>query len=154
MRQLAAEGLSPVLIRPAVQLAAGVAAASELIHGNWFAEARNVVIQLMKETYTSLPQAMLTLQNRMVKGELAEHVQEMLDLQLLWFKDMIHHQIGRQEKLVFIDQTDWMTKLAFSQAADFWIRCMEHVVETQKRLRQNAGLQITLEKLVIDIQGG
>lgn len=106
----------------------------------------------MKEALTRLPAAFLTLQNRMLKTELAEHVQAVLELQLLWFKDMILLGCGRSGDVVYADQVEWMAPLARSKDVGFWVRGMELTTEVQKRLRQNANPQLALEKLLIDIQ--
>lgn len=151
---LCREGHPVELVRPAVHLAAGLAAARELIQGNWFAEARNVMLQLAKETLTRFPHALLTVQQQVIKSELAEQIPVLLDLWLLWLKDMIHLHVGRKEGVVYIDQADWMVKHALARDVGYWVRSMEHVLELQKRLRFHANPQLALEKLMIDMQGG
>lgn len=151
---LCAEGLAAELVRPAVHLAAGLDAARQLIQGNWFAEARNVMLQLAKETLTRFPHALLTAQQQVIKTELAERIPLILDLWLLWLKDMVHLHYGQKESAVYIDQVDWMAKHAVTRDVGYWVRSMEHVLELQKRLRFHANPQLALEKLMIDMQGG
>jgi DNA polymerase-3 subunit delta' len=152
-QQLIAEGLTPNLVLPAVHVAAGLEAARELIHGNWFAEARNVVIQLLTEALTSIPLAMLTVQQKWIKSEWAEKLPTFLDLSILWFKDMIYCVSGRQENIVYKDRLDWMRQHAFSREIAHWVQCIEHTLELKKRLRFHANPQLALEKWIIDIQG-
>jgi DNA polymerase-3 subunit delta' len=149
---LISEGLSPTLVLPAVHIAAGVAAAKQLIQENWFAEARNVVIQLMSEALTSYPAALLTIQQKVIKAEWVEHLSTFLDLSILWFKDMVHFVCGRQENVVYKDRLDWMGQHAFSHEIGYWVACIEHTIDLQKRLRFNANPQLALEKWIIDIQ--
>nr|WP_150960567.1 DNA polymerase III subunit delta' [Aneurinibacillus sp. XH2] len=148
------EGLSPILVSPAVHLAAGVHAARELVSAEWFAEARNTVLQLAKESLTKLPHAMITLQQKVFKSKLNEHIDILMDLWMLWLKDMVRLSSGHKENIVYIDQADWMSPLAFSREVGFWITGMERAVDVRKRIRFNANPQLTLEKWMIDLQGG
>lgn len=151
---LVAEGISPALARTAVRLAAGLPAARELAQAEWFAEARTAMVQLAKETLTRFPAAMLTVQQKLVKGELAERLDTVLDLWLLFLRDMVQLQCGRREQLVFADQVEWMADKAFSRGAHEWVHAMEQVTDVQKRLRSHANSQLAVEKLIMDMQGG
>lgn len=151
---LAAEGLPASLVLPAVHMAAGVDAARELVRAEWFAEARNVVIQLAQETLTRFPAALITAQQKVIKSDLSDRLPALLDMWILWCKDMVHLHFGRKERMVYSDQYEWMSGHAFSRGTSVWIRWMECAVETQKRLRFNANPQLALESMMIDIQGG
>jgi DNA polymerase-3 subunit delta' len=146
---LVGEGNSNALVRAAAQLTAGLDAARSLVQEPWFAEARNVVIQLAKDTLTRLPSAAVTAQQKVIKSELAERLPALLDLWLLWLKDMIHLQSGNKEDIVYIDQVESMVPIALSKEPRFWVACMEHALEAQKRLRTNANPQLVLEQLMI-----
>ncbi|GIP36312.1 DNA polymerase III subunit delta' [Paenibacillus sp. J2TS4] len=148
------EGLPPTLVSSAVHLTAGLKAARELAAADWFAEARNTVLQLAKESLTKLPSAMITLQQKVFKANLAEHMETLIDLWMLWLKDMVRLRCGHKENLVYIDQTDWMSPLALSREVEYWIQGMERAVEVRKRIRFHANPQLTLEKWMIDLQGG
>jgi DNA polymerase-3 subunit delta' len=153
-QKLIAEGLSATLVLPAVHIAAGLEAARELILGNWFAEARNVMIQLMMETLNSYPAALLTLQQKVIKAEWVDHLPIFLDLSILWFKDMVHFICGREANVIYVDRIDWIRQHAFSREIYYWVACMEHTIELQKRLRFHANPQLAMEKWIIDIQRG
>ncbi|WP_409343857.1 DNA polymerase III subunit delta' [Paenibacillus sp. MBLB4367] len=146
---LVGEGNSHSIVRAAAQLTAGLDAARSLVQEPWFAEARNVVIQLAKDTLTRLPGAAVAAQQKVVKTELAERLPVLLDLWLLWLKDMIQLQSGNKEDIVYIDQAEAMMPLALSKGPQYWVACMEHVLEAQKRLRTNANPQLVLEQLMI-----
>ncbi|WP_058300435.1 DNA polymerase III subunit delta' [Gorillibacterium timonense] len=151
---LIAEGVPAMLARTAVRLAAGLPAARELARAEWFAEARTTMVQLAKETLTRFPAAMLTVQQKLAKGEMAERLDTILDLWLLLLRDMIQLQCGRREQMVFADQVDWMADKAFSRGAHEWVHAMEQVTDVQKRLRSHANSQLAVEKLIMDMQGG
>jgi DNA polymerase III subunit delta' len=147
------EGHPASLVHPAVHMTAGFEAARELISSNWFAEMRNVVLQLAKETLTKFPSAIITVQQKLMKTELADHMSILFDLMILWFKDMVQLRLGRRDKLVYSDQLDWMSSLASGREVQDWVRMMEQVVDLQKRLRFNANAQLVVEKMLAQIQG-
>lgn len=146
---LAGEGHAVPLIRAAAQLTAGVDAARALVQEPWFAEARNVVIQLAHDALTRLPAAAIAAQQRVIKTDLAERLPALLDLWLLWLKDIIRLRSGNKDEMVFIDQADAMASLAFSREPGFWVACMEHTLEAQKRLRFHTNPQLVLEQFMI-----
>ncbi|MDR6555172.1 DNA polymerase III subunit delta' [Paenibacillus qinlingensis] len=147
------EGLPAALVGPAVHVTAGLQAARDLIAANWFAEMRTVMLQLAKETLTRFPTSMITVQQRIVKTELADHVSTLFDLLILWFKDMVQLRLERRDKLVYNDQLDWMSSLALSRDVSVWVRMMEQAVDLQKRLRSNANSQLVIEKMLVEMQG-
>ncbi|WP_040953014.1 DNA polymerase III subunit delta' [Gorillibacterium massiliense] len=148
------EGIPAPLALPAVHLVAGIAAARELSQAEWFAEARSVMLQLARESLSRKTVAAITAQQKLLKGTLAEHLGTVLDLWILWFKDMVQIQFGRNDDVVYIDQLDWMSKTALTKEPGFWVAGMEQVMEVQKRIRFNANPQLSLENLIFGIQGG
>lgn len=148
---LLSEGLAPELVHAAVQLAAGLEAARAFIQINWFAETRNVMIQLMKDLANKQP-FVVSVQQKVMKSEVVEHLDTLFDMIMLWYKDLIHVSYGRKSSIVYIDQADWLGKLAFTRDVSGWIGCMEHAVEARKRLRSNANAQLVLEQFLIAVK--
>jgi DNA polymerase-3 subunit delta' len=148
------EGYPAALVHCAVRLTAGLDAARELIQQNWFAEVRSLSVQLAKESLTRLPSAMLMAQQKMSgKSDLSEHLPSILDMLILWLKDMVQLSLGNKQQLVYIDQLDWMSGQALSKGIDHWIAAMERAVELQKRLRQHANPQLVLENMLMQLKG-
>jgi len=154
LQTLVMEDIPMLTARAAVHLASGLDSCRAIIQQNGFAEMRNVVIQLGKDSLTRFTAAMLTAQQQVFKTELGEQPQLLLSLLVLWYKDMIHIQAGRQEAVVFIDQIDWLSKHAFGRPAEGWVRCMEHTLEAGKRMRANVAPQLAFEQLLVRIQEG
>lgn len=152
--RLLQDGVSPTLARCAVQLVNGLGQGRELCQQNWFAEVRNVMLQLGKECTGKTAVALLTAQQRIFKTELAEHVDMILRMFHLWFRDMLNYQLNRQDSLVFQDQLELISKVAWTRSAEGWIRCMEAAAEAQKRMRSNVNPQLVLEQFLIGMQGG
>lgn len=153
LKHLTEEGHARLLVLPAVHITAGLDGARELFQLNWFAEIRNVMIQLAKESLHHFASASILAHDKVFKAGLLDHMDTLLNLFILWFKDMIHIQCGRKDQIIFIDQTDWLTKHAFTRGSAHWVRCMEQAVETRKRLRFNANPQLALEQFMSQIRG-
>jgi len=154
LEQLTMEGASPTLARAAVQLSSGIDGARAILEKNGFAEIRTLVIQLGKESITTYTTAMLTAAQKLFKGEYADQIELVLQLLLLWFKDMTQFQAGRQENLVFIDQLEWISAHAFSRSFAGWVSCMEHILEADKRIKANVTPQLSIEQLLVKLQEG
>lgn len=154
LERLTSEGASPLLARAAVHLSSGPDGAREIIQQNTFAEIRNLVIQLGKESTSRFTAAMITAQQQLFKTELANHMDLLLSLFTLWFKDLTQFQAGRQDKLVFIDQLDWISNHAYDRSFAGWVSCMEHILEAGKRMRANVAPQLAFEQLLVNLQEG
>jgi DNA polymerase-3 subunit delta' len=148
------EGLPPALVKPAVRLASGLETARELIQLNWFAETRNAVLQLARESTRGFAASVLAAQNYAVKGETAEHLETLFDLFALWCKDMIVLQRKQTETVVFIDQLELHAKQAMSRPAHHWVTVMDEALKAKKRLRGHANPQLVLERFLYALQGG
>jgi DNA polymerase-3 subunit delta' len=148
------EGLPPALVKPAVRLAPGMDTARELIQLNWFAETRNAVLQLARESTRGFTASMLAAQAHVVKGETAEHLDTLFDLFALWCKDMIVLQRKQTATVVFIDQLELHAKQALSKPAHHWVSVMDEALRAKKRLRGHANPQLVLERFLFALQGG
>ncbi len=148
------EGEPETLLRAAVQLTAGLPEAREWIHAQWFADIRNVVLQLAKESSSNFAISSITFQHKVMKTQLADHISTMIDLFILWFKDMIQLHLRQSTPLVFEDQKDWMEPLAMKKSVSHWISMMGQAVEIQKRIRFNANTQLLVEKMLLKLQEG
>lgn len=150
---LLADGEPELLARPAVHLATGLESARVFIQLKWFAEIRNVMIQCAKAVENSYASASIIAQQLVIKSDLLEHMSTLFDLFVLWYKDMVHIHSGRNDRIVFIDETDWLMKHSLSRHVNDWINGMEYAVLAQKRLRANAHPQLTLEWYLSQVKG-
>lgn len=146
------EGHPLTLVLPAVHTAGGLDAAREFIQSKEFAEARNLMLQLAKETLFRFPHVLITAQQQIFKTDMAERLPLLTDLWLLLLKDMLHLQSGRRESVVYLDQTEWTYKEAVRLPVSYWVHSMELIIELQKKLRTSANAQLALEKTIIDMQ--
>ncbi|MBB6733404.1 DNA polymerase III subunit delta' [Cohnella zeiphila] len=151
---LTAEGADPLAARAAVHLASGLEAARALAQENWFAETRNVVIQLGKEMPSRFPGVLLTAQKQVFKTDLAEHIDILLQMLALWYRDMIYVMTGRENRLVFPDQAEWIAKNAWSRSLDGWVRAMELALTAVRRVKAHVQPQLALEQFLVNSREG
>ncbi|MDP5276928.1 DNA polymerase III subunit delta' [Chengkuizengella axinellae] len=152
--QLIQEGFASELVNSGVRLTSGLEEARELIQLNSFAEIRGIMIQLAKESLNKFSEASITAQQKIFKSNLTDELNVLLDLFILWFKDIIQIQCGKKDKLVFEDQIPWLEKNAFTRQMNEWVQCMEIAINTKKKLRFNVNPQLALDQFMIQIKGG
>ncbi|WP_276357704.1 DNA polymerase III subunit delta' [Cohnella caldifontis] len=151
---LTAEGKPRMLARAAVHLASGPAAARALTEENWFAEIRNVVIQLGKENSSRFPGSLLTAQQQVIKTNLSEHVDTLLNLFALWYRDMIYAMTGRHDRMVFADQAEFIAKHAWSRTIEAWAGAMESALAAARRIKAHVPPQLALEQFLVNVREG
>ncbi|MDP4099160.1 DNA polymerase III subunit delta' [Paenibacillus sp. P96] len=149
MQELTREGHSATLVRSAVHLASGMDSCREVIQQNWFAEIRNVVLQLVKESMSRGDSAIILAQQKIFKTGLSEHLDAFFQLVHLLFKDMLHFRYGRHESIVFIDHLESISKLAITRSTEQWVSYMDLAAECRKKLRFNVNGQLCVEQLLI-----
>lgn len=150
---LAAEGFPSTLARSAVQLAAGLGPCRELIQQNWFAEIRNVMLQLGKEIAGRGGSPIITAQQSLFKAGLGDHLDMLFNLFHLWFKDMLHALYHKHDQIVFIDELEFITRYATSRSPKQWIDAMGMAAECKRKLRQNMNAQLCVEQFLIAVEG-
>ncbi|MBP2002684.1 DNA polymerase-3 subunit delta' [Paenibacillus shirakamiensis] len=151
LQVLSDEGFPVPLVSCAVNLAAGTESARELLQQNWFAEIRNVVVQLGRETTGRAGSTLITAQQGVIKAGLGDHLDVFFDLFHLWFKDMLQAQVQKHEGIVFIDEWEFISKNARTHSADEWVSCMALAADCKKKLRYNMNGQLCLEQFLIGL---
>ncbi|CAM3094640.1 DNA polymerase III subunit delta' [Paenibacillus sediminis] len=154
LQALSDEGYPEQLARCAVHLAAGLDECREILQQNWFAEIRNVMLQLGKESMGKGSASLITAQQKLFKGGLGDYLDRLFDLFHLWFKDMIYASYDQHESIVFIDQLEFISKVATARSTEEWVSCMALAAESKKKLRFHVNGQLCLEQFLIGIQGG
>ncbi|MFC4303324.1 DNA polymerase III subunit delta' [Cohnella boryungensis] len=151
---LVQEGKSPLLARAAVNLSSGLASSRKLVDENWFADIRNVVIQLGRENPSRFTASLLHAQQQVFKTDLSEHVEILLQLLALWYRDMIYAMTGRQSHMVFPDQSEWIAKTAWSRPISSWVTVMESALTAARRIKAHVAPQLALEQFLVNVREG
>jgi DNA polymerase-3 subunit delta' len=153
--QLQAEGIAPGLARTASHITTHLEQAREYCQSEWFAQLRNIVIQLVSEIKQRNSLALMTIQDLFGKNDrLKEELPLFLDLLILWLRDILYVQVGRETRLINSDQQDVLSRQALVWTRTELLHGIDLVMETRRRIERNANPQLALERLVLQIQEG
>lgn len=153
--KLLAEGIAPGLAQVASQITVNLEEARALCQSDWFAQLRNVMIQLTQEFKQRNSQALFTIQDLFLKHDrFKEALPLFLDLLILWLRDVLYVQAGRLKSLINGDQQDVLQGQALIWTKSELLHGIELVMDTRNRIERNANPQLALERLVLQIQEG
>jgi DNA polymerase-3 subunit delta' len=154
-KELQAGGVPAGLANVASHITANLVDARELSQSDWFAQLRNVVIQLMQECKQRNSSALFTIHEWFQKNDrIKEELPLFLDLLILWLRDILYVQVGRQAHLINSDQQDVLQGQALAWTKAELLHGIDLVMETKNRIERNANAQLALERLVLQIQEG
>ncbi len=120
----------------------------------WFAEARNLVVQLI-EMYTIKPEDVyIFIHNRWVTHFKDRKEQEQgMDLMLLAFKDILYYHIGNETAFVFFAPDDALVeKAAMTFSQEHLVNILNLVLKAKRKLKQNVQPTLVIEQLALQIQ--
>ncbi|ARK28425.1 DNA polymerase III subunit delta' [Halalkalibacter krulwichiae] len=129
--------------------------ATLLLEGDWIAQARTVVIQLVEEAYSRPSQVLFTLQEKWLPLFKERAQQETgLDMILLWMRDLMYTKVGKVDALTYVDQQSKLEQQALTSSQELLSRNMSAVLQAKRHLAANVNLQLLMEKLLLTIQEG
>jgi DNA polymerase-3 subunit delta' len=129
--------------------------AATLCQTDWFADLRNLVIQLVEELHNPAVQALFHIQDKWLTVlKEREQVDVGLELLLLWYQDLLYTKIGLEDEHVYINQTNRLRQQAQWLSQERITQGLQYVLEAKKRLHANVNPQLLLEQLVIRLQEG
>src|SRR5690606_5628056 len=140
------EGLPDLLVKAAVRLQNGADSARELVEWERFAEIRNLMVQLEKVRMNGYAAISVTIQQKLVKSDIMQHLDILLDLWVLWFKDLLRVQQGRMDQLVFMDQVELLKSQAMRSTPDKWVYGIDFALRLRGRLAFHVNPQLALEQ--------
>lgn len=149
------EGYFEPLLRNACKITADLEQARELCQSEWFAQYRNLVIQLTEDILDKGSYVLVTLQEKILKNEQGNQgLPYILDLLVYWYRDLLFFQIDRKNELVNIDQLEAIQRQALRCSRTWILKGVEVVMEAKHRLSRHANPQLSLERMVIQLQEG
>lgn len=129
--------------------------ALSLCQSEWFAELRNLVIQLTEELTQPSSKAIFMVQDKWtVLAKDREQTDVGLELLLLWYKDLLYLKLELTDNYIYIDQTEQLSKQALLWSKERIARGIEAILNAKRRLHANVNSQLLLEQLVIRLQEG
>lgn len=126
-----------------------------LCQSEWFAELRNIVIQLTEELSQPSSRAIFMIQDKWLStAKEKDQIDVGLELLVLWYKDLLYIKLELPERVIYIDQQERMNKLALDHSKERITREIEATLSAKRRLQANVNPQLLLEQLVIRLQEG
>ncbi|MDT8862624.1 DNA polymerase III subunit delta' [Alkalihalobacillus sp. MEB130] len=153
--KLVKDGNSNTISSLLASLTTSYAEAEQLLEGDWIAQARTVVIQLMEELYTRPTQVLFTLQEKWLPlFKEKSQIDLGLDMILLWLRDLMFTKVGKVDSLSYIDQIDLLQQQALTSSQETISQKMSAVLYAKRQLTANVNPQLLMEKLLLNIQEG
>lgn len=117
-----------------------------------FVQMKNLMIQWNKEIITRKYQALLTINDRILKTEyINDNIFQFLDLLIIWYRDLLNIKLDRTDFIVYKD----FQKELYSQAGKISesqiINQIEEIISTKNKLKYNTNSQLSLEHLVLSL---
>jgi DNA polymerase III subunit delta' len=144
-------GLIPLLSRITNSEPIAVQIAKE----EWFAQARDLVIELYEALVTTKKDSLLVIQQNVSRHfDTKEQLQIMLDMLVLAFKDMLYIYAEQDKNVVFKNEEPLMRQALNRYSLDKITTCLETILDAKKRLTSNANMLMVLEQMIIELQEG
>lgn len=152
---LKSEGFYEPLLRNICQITGDLGQAREWCQSEWFAQYRNLVLQLTEDILDKGSYALVTIQEKILKNEQGNQgLPFILDLLIYWYRDLLLFQIDRKHELVNIDQLETIQRQALRCSRTWILKGIDVVMETKSRLGRHSNPQLSLERMVIQLQEG
>ncbi|TDQ34250.1 DNA polymerase III subunit delta' [Aureibacillus halotolerans] len=153
--ELVEAGAGALKAHLASALTQDVQAALRMTEEEWFATARNVVIQLEKAIADHSGEALAIVQEDWVPlAKDMENPSLLFDILLLWYRDLLMVHSGQTNRLFFPDQQECLERQSLRQSKAKTAAHVAVILETKRHLEANANMQLLVEQLVFRLQEG
>jgi len=153
--RLTREGVPAGQARLAAHLAPGLDAARQICQSEWFAPLKTLVIQWTQDLVQQGAQSLLTLQDKLfARNPERDEVLLWCDLLLLWYRDVLHVQLGRRERLAFAECRNELERQAAQWSQAGVLQALDAVLAARKRLALPTNAQLVVEQLAIRLLEG
>ncbi|MDN4076224.1 DNA polymerase III subunit delta' [Fictibacillus terranigra] len=155
VKSLQEEGISLPMAAMAAALTSDKSEALEICRQEWFAQARDKVIQLTEELRTRPSQVFVSLQDNWLSFfKEKDQLDNALSLLLIWYKDLLFIQLSEPEHLVFVDQRQTLEQQALHTSQKRISEKMLAILTAKQRLGANVNPQLLMEQLVLRLREG
>jgi len=153
-QQLQEAGMAGTRARFLAFMKQSVGAAKEFVESERFAEILSLMVQLSEEIASKRGNPLYTIQEKVIKaGWQNSEIEDFLDCLAWWYRDLLHVSMGLTETIAADGQLDRYRSQAAQYRTEQLVSMMEVVMTTKKRLQGNANVQLTLEHMVLRLQG-
>lgn len=147
------EGISEVNARLFAALTDNIDDAKDLDQDEWFAQARNLVVQLIELLQVNKEEVLLFVQKQWIPHfSNREQIQLGLDLLVLWYKDIMYLLVGEEQRLVFLAYKEKVEKSAMYWSKYDTTEILYAMMEAKKHIEQNIHPTLMMEQLTLRMQ--
>lgn len=155
MQKLENSEVPKPLARLVANLTDDYEAAYTLANDEEFAQVQKLVIQLTEEVLDKPFELLLTIYEKANLYLKDKHVIELvLDMLLLWFRDVIYTHLQKPEQIVFVQERERLERYALRFTVQQAAQQMEMMLEAKKQLDANVNPQLVIEQVVLKLQEG
>ncbi|MFV9511751.1 DNA polymerase III subunit delta' [Tepidibacillus sp. LV47] len=149
------DGYSEQELLLAAHLTNDVKEVEELVKSEWFAQMKSLMIQWIKEIFSKSFQALLSIQEKLLKNDqIKEQLPRFLDLLLIWYHDILNIRLDRHHSVIFQDHLEVLNQYAMNLSESQLLGYIEQILETKRKIASHVHPQLALEQLVILLQEG
>ncbi|WP_169713797.1 DNA polymerase III subunit delta' [Paludifilum halophilum] len=147
------EGYDPETSRIAAHLAAGLDDARGRMEEDEFALLCERVIKWSGEIASGSSEALVSVQTQILETG-RERLETVLDLLLLWLRDLLNDRLGREEQPVFARWSESRRRQSSRWTIDRLTDGMHAIIDARRQLAGPVQAQAVLERMVLVMQGG
>lgn len=137
------------------KITSNVDEALALCDGDYIAEARNKVIQLMNDLSERPKYTLITLQDGWLSFfKEKTDVQLGIDLLMLWYRDVIRLQVDQTDRIVYLGCEEQLEDDALKLNPDQLANNLQATMDAKRRIDANTAPQLVMEQLLIRLQEG
>lgn len=152
---LTGEGLDPAMARIVAHVAGVREEALRLAEEGEFARLCEQVIKWSGEVLTGRGQALIFLQTEWMKGNPdKKEMEKILQLTLLWFRDLLNRKLGRTDREIFTPWANEISRQSAGWTSSRLVKAMDCVLQAQRQLSGPVQPQSVFEQMVLAIQEG
>ncbi|MBN8237466.1 DNA polymerase III subunit delta' [Halobacillus kuroshimensis] len=152
-KKLIEEGVSNSNARLLAALTNNITEALEMNEDEWFANARKLVIQLIEVLQNKPNEGLLFINHQwMPHFKERTQLQRGLDVLILWFQDMIHQLLDREDSIVFISEKEKLNQSVMRWSRQSAARGLSSILEAKRKINQNVHPNLVMEQLTLQLQ--
>ncbi|WP_445492835.1 DNA polymerase III subunit delta' [Niallia sp. 03133] len=121
----------------------------------WFVQAQKIVVKLYETLKGNSLEALVALQRDwFIHFREKDQYDRGLDLLLLLYKDLLYIQLGKQDKIVHINEKELLEASALRLSNHRLTEQISAIFEAKRKLQGNMNPQLLMEQLVLRLQEG
>ncbi|MFD2923435.1 DNA polymerase III subunit delta' [Halobacillus naozhouensis] len=151
--KLVDQGVSQSNAKLLSELTNNLSVAQELNDDEWFANVRKLVIQLIEVLLNKPNEGLLFINHQwMSHFKERQQLQMGLDVLMLWFHDLIHYDLDREDAIVFVQEKEKRNQAALRWSRQSAVQSLSFILEAKRKINQNVHPTLVMEQLTLQLQ--